>query len=390
MSEEEVFLSHPARVRMLDDEAVRQLQNHLRERGYAGDIDAESLFFWRAEISNTLLDSHFTHMNEKTLRNYAEDSEIGVSFLRGHRRNDLAVGYSLRGLLEEEGTRKRVVTDFYTIRGLQETDDLIRRMQGGLVRDVSVGFHGGEYWCDICRQTFWDCMHWPGMKYEVKDGDQTKMVVATYEIDDARLSEVSGVYDGSTPSAMILKAQRMASAGLIDEKQVAILEQRYRVKLPAPVRFFTVSEGITQHKERMMELTLDEKQLERVVGVFIDQGVIPADKRETIEAKDIGDAVVTLATRYMRRESAAKDGEQYREDLVNTAIAEGVRAHGNDFKVDNYRLILTGAPLETIKTITADFKKVADSVLPAGRSSVQDDETPVAKEVSLAPDSAFA
>lgn len=387
---EEIFLSHMARVRLLEDSALGELRQLLQERGYAGETDPESLFFWRAEISNTLLDSHFTHMNEKTLRNYAEDSEIGVSFLRGHRRTDLAVGYSLRGTLEDEGTRKRVVTDFYTIRGLHETDDLIRRMQGGLVRDVSVGFHGGEYWCDICRQTFWDCMHWPGMKYEVKDGDQTKMVVATYEIDDARLSEVSGVYDGSTPSAMILKAQRMASAGLIDQKQIAILEQRYRVKLPSPPRSFAVNSTQKQDKERMMELTLDEKQLERVVGVFIDQGVIPADKRETVEAKDIGDAVVTLATRYMRRESAAKDGEQYREDLVNAAIAEGVRAHGNDFKADNYRMILTGAPLETIKGITSDFKKVADQALPAGRSSVQEDQTPTAVEVDFAPDSVYA
>lgn len=384
---EDVMLSHMARVRLLESEAVRQLRDLLTERGFAASLDPESLFFWRAEISNTLLDSHFTHMNEKTLRNYAEDSEVGVSFLRGHRRNDLAVGYSLRGVLEEETGRKRVVTDFYTVRGLQETDDLITRMQGGLVRDVSVGFHGGEYWCDICRQQFFDCMHWPGMKYEVKDGDQTKSVIATFEIDDARLSEVSGVYDGSTPSAMVLKAQRMAMTGALDEKMRVILEQRYRVKLPTAPRNFAVN---VEERKRTMELTLDEKQLERIVGAFIDQGVLPADKRETVEAKDIGEAVVVLATRYMQREAKAKDGERYREDLINAAIAEGVRAYGNDFKADSYRLLLSGAPLETIKSMAGDFKKFADAALPAGRASVDEDQTPNKQEIeATAPDWAF-
>lgn len=374
---EDILLSHMARVRLLEGDSVRQLRELLRERGYAGDMDDESLFFWRAEISNTLLDSHFTHMNEKTLRNYAEDSEAGVSFLRGHRRNDLAVGYSLRGILEEEATRKRVVTDFYTIRGLQETDDLIKRMQGGLVRDVSVGFHGGEYWCDICRQTFWDCMHWPGMKYEVKDGDQTKTVIATYEIDDARLSEVSGVFDGSTPSAMILKAQRVAAAGLLDQKQTDLLEQKYRVKLQQPPRSF---EFVATNKIKPKESKMEEKDLERlrtVVGATLDEHIIPmaeAIVRENSELKPL-----------------AEQGRQYREDLISTAMTEGVRAHGNDFKVDQYKRVLSSATLEDIKSITADFKKVADTVLPSGRQTVQEDETPEKQEVEVSvPNSVFS
>lgn len=394
---DEIFLSHLAKVRLLEEDAVAEFRNFLREKGYAGDVGDDSLFFWRAEISNTLLDSHFTHMNEKTLRNYAEDSDVGVSFLRGHRRNDLAIGYSFRGILEEEVGRRRVVADFYTIRGLAETDDLIKRMQAGLVRDVSIGFYGGEYWCDICRQTFWDCMHWPGMKYEIKDGDSTKTVVATYEIDDARLSEVSGVFDGSTPSAMVLKAQRMAAAGLIDNKQIEILEQRYRIKLPSPPRTFTVTNQqrtLTYKQKEEETMPMDEKQFSRVSEILVNAKLLPADQRETVDAETAVVLIDKLATRVLALELQAEDGRKYREDLVATAMTEGTRAYGNDFNAEKYKRLLASAPLEDIMSVTADFKKVADVVLPSGRSTVDDDQTPekgkVQNEQNYAPDSVFA
>lgn len=358
MTEEILVLSHLARVRAITDTA--DLIVVLKERDILHDISPEDLYYWRAEISNDLLDSHFTHMNEKTLRNYAEDATVGVAFLKGHNRHSLPVGYSVQASVENTGSKMRVLADFYTVRGLEETEDMIKRMQGGILRDVSVGFHGGEYWCDICRQTFFDCMHWPGMKYEVKNGDKVETVVATYEIDDARLSEVSGVYDGSTPDAMILKAQRHAAAGLINARQVEILEQAYRVKLPHKTTF-----AVSNPKERKME-EKDLEKLRTVTGAARDEDVIPiveAMNREIAELKPL-----------------AEQGRQYHADEVQRALEQGVRAFGNDFQAEEYRSVLEGSSIKSVQRFATDWKKVADTVLPAGRSTTDKGEEPPAKD----------
>lgn len=371
MTEETFGLSHLARVKPVTD--VAALLRILEEREVLFDASPESLYFWRAEISNDLLDSHFTHMNEKTLRNYAEDATVGVAFLKSHNRYSLPVGYSLQASVENSGSKKRVVADFYTVRGLQETDDLIARMEGRILRDVSVGFNGGDFWCDICRQTFWDCFHYPGMKYEVKDGDKTKTVVATYEIDDARLSEVSGVYDGSTPDAMIAKAQRHAAAGLIDSRQVAILEQTYRVHLP-----HKTTHAVNFQRETKME-EKDLEKLRTVVGASLDEHIIPmveALVRDNAELKPL-----------------AEQGRQYHADEVQRALEQGVRAFGNEFQAEEYEGVLKGSSIKAVQRFAADWKKVADKGLPAGRQSSESGGEPPEKPKSKSdyvPDEAYA
>lgn len=392
MTEEISILSHLARVRMVNAEVIASLTRLMEERELFGDLNADQLFFWRAEISNTLLDSHYTHMSERTLANYAEDASIGVSFLKGHDRHGLALGYSLRGVVEEEAGRKRTVADFYTVRGLSDTDDLIARMNGGLVRDVSVGFHGGQYICDICTRDFFDCEHWPGFKYQVKEEDTIKSVVATFLIDDARLSEVSGVYDGSTPNAMVLKAQRMANEGRLKPAQVSLLEQRYRVKLPSPTRSFFRSMGNDEAADSTAgggEM-FDEKQTARFVDILVGSGLLAEDQRATLDAETALVLIDKAAARMKGLEPQAEDGRKYREDLIASAIQEGIRAHGNDFNADKYKRLLSSAPLEDIKSVATDFKKVADAVLPAGRATT-DEGTEDEKTVQVpVPDYIFA
>ena len=72
----------------------------------------------------------------------------------------------------------------------------------------------------------------------------------------------------------------------------------------------------------------------------------------------------------------AADGRQYRDDLIATALAEGVRAFGATFNQEVYEPLLRNAPLETIKTMTADWRAMGDSRLPAGRATVERVEEP--------------
>lgn len=366
--EKDAVFSHLARIQIPNTERSAQL------RALLGDRAEDDLYLFDAEISNTLLDSHFTHMSESTLRNYADDATAGVAFLRGHNWRELPIGYSLSGVLSEESGRKRVMAGFYTVRGIPDTDDLIKRMEARLVRDVSVGFHGGRAICDLCGADFWDCRHFPGLKYESKEGDTVKTELATFTIEDARLSEVSGVFDGSTPEAMVRKAQQHAAQGLLNQKQIEVLEQRYRTRLA--VR--------TVHPVKE-ERKMDEKELNELktlLGVGSGDAIVS-------RSKEVVTSLATAEARIKDLEPQAAEGRQYRADLVTSALAEGVRAHGNDFKTEEYKTILESAPLSTIKSMSADWKRVADAALPGGRRSADGAERTKVVETEIYPDAAY-
>lgn len=362
MPEELLNYSHLARVIPAKGERLEEIRSLID-----GDTPSDELFLWDAEISNDLLDSHFTHMSESTLGNYASDAEKGVAFLKGHDWRSLPIGYSVSGELEETSKKKRVVAGFYTIRGLADTDDLIRRMQGGLVRDVSVGFHGGRMVCDLCGQDFWDCRHFPGLKYETKEGDTVKTELATFTIEDANLSEVSGVFDGSTPEAMILKAQRFAKTGRLTRMETEILGQQYRIKLPDNYK----SVGVSIPKENKK---MDEKDLERVRKAVVGIGGFTEETARSLDETSVVGTIETLSQVVRNMQPATNDGIQYRKDLVAEALAEGVRAQGADFDSVTYQTVLESSPLAVVKRMKEDWKKVADKVLPAGRASVNGDE----------------
>lgn len=205
-------------------------------------------FVFAAEASNGNLDSYYTRMHESTLLNFARDLKAGVSLLRGHNHNELGVGYSFGGQYQADPSgqgRGRVIADFYSVPGLPDTNDVIARIRGGLVRDVSVGFHGGQTICSICGGNMWrwsECEHWPGQSYTLADGNGngSTPVVAFGWVRDARLSEVSLVYDGATPGCIILKAQEGARAGRFTEAQIRQIEHRIHAALPSRAKAVAV------------------------------------------------------------------------------------------------------------------------------------------------------
>lgn len=373
MSEEERFF-HVAKVRLLDQNQLRQAMRDTEQFELGDDPD---LFFWDAEISNELVDSHFTHMSERTLKNFAEDAKKGVAFLKGHDVRSLPVGYSVDGVFETGEGRKRTIANFYTSRSLPDGVDLITRMEKRLLRDVSVGFHGGDFSCDICHQDYWDCRHFPGLKYEEKGDDGVvRVITATYEIDNAGLSEVSGVYDGSTPNAMIRKAQLAANRGDLSLAQAALLEQRYRIALPL-TRTFAVPE-VPQGKDE--EMTPEERlsHVRSILGVKTD---------DEVEARitSLGEEVTKAKARIAELEPQAADGALYREALIEEALAEGVRAHGDKFEAESYAELLKGSTVRTIRLMKDGWARVAASTLPAGRSTQGEEQAAAVKEVERVP-----
>lgn len=295
------------------------------------DLGDSEPFIWRAEISSDRLDAYFTHMNERTLRNFAADAIAGVTFLDSHNHRQLGYGQSVTGVFEVEGEISRVMSDFYTVPGISfgsglsyaSTDDFIRAVKTRLARDVSVGFYDGDMICDICGGSFYDwreCPHWPGVEYPVgEQGEQT--VTATFEIDNAHLAEVSAVYDGATPEAMIAKARQQAEAGELEPRVARILEVKYRIK-PDPRQIWP---GV-EIKERSKPMP-DEKS-ERVIELEAQL----AEANAEIE----------------RLKPLVEQGQRAKAALVDWAIAEGTRAHGQNFPADTYREILLNSNLDHI------------------------------------------
>lgn len=361
---------HPGRIALLSQERFVQLRELVAKSADA-DHNPDDLFYFRAEISNDLLDSHYTHMSAKTLANYAEDANRGVAFLAGHDWRSLPIGYSLTGTLETTNNKQRVVADFYTVKGLNETDSLITRIKTGLLRDVSVGFSKGRMICDICSRDFWDCEHIPGLKYQTKNGDVVSEVTSTFTIDDSRLNEVSGVFDGSTPDAMITKVVRMAENGLLDQRQISLIENHFRITLPGVSRVFPVAklEETTGMTEEMIA------RAKVILGVETDE--------EIVERLD------NLTKRLGEIEPQAEEGRQYRKDLIAEALAEGVRAQGNDFDTATYQSVLERSPLAVVKRMRDDWKKNAEQNLHAGRASTDNTKEDKKSKVALIPDEAY-
>lgn len=392
-------------------------------------FDDVTPYFYSAEISSTRLDAYFGRMHESTLRNFAADAGAGVAVLVAHESwRALPIGQSLNGqFLPAQGDQPaRVVADFFLIPGLTTTgqmssDEVITRIRTGVQRDKSVGFNlspradgtRGRYVCDICGGNLMDwraCPHWPGLEYEYTDPatGQSSMRLATFTVFDAGLSEVSSVYDGATPGAVILKARAANSEGLTD-RQITLLEQRYRTRLPARR---IVSPGVTligdgttvtlpqeramppsptPAEERATSAPLAEMTADLVEGTPDDAGSLRQIMAACDDAGAPSDLLAPARVRWLadeltRLRSLADDGRAYRDDLVAEALAEGVRALGQGFREETYRGLLTAAPVATIRQFRDDWREQAATRLPSGRQSRDDaDREPAPKADSPLP-----
>lgn len=383
----EPIFSYPAHVRLVtaQERSADLLAKAKSNSAYDPTIfDERTPFFWMAEISNDQIDSYYTRMLPSTLRNFAEGARAGVSFLNSHRHYELPFGRSLDGRLEENGERSRVLADFYTLPGLNlngiTTDDFITGVRAGIVSDVSVGFHGGTHFCDICKANYlsWDCPHLAGMKYELQGSEG--LVIATVGIDNALLSEVSGVYDGATPDATIIKARQMAEAGELKPDAVRTMEARYRTHFVVN-RSFAVAKPQEGNK---MDFEQIVNQIREALGIdakadvagAVSELLASSERVQALET-EIGKVTAALAAaqdRVKELEPQAEDGRAYREDLITEALAEGVRALGDKFNAESYGSLLRGSPLSVIKQMKTDWEGIASARFAGGRQTTDQGE----------------
>jgi hypothetical protein len=89
-------------------------------------------------------------------------------------------------------------------------------------------------------------------------------------------------------------------------------------------------------------------------------------------------------------EPQAADGRAYRENLINEALAEGVRAYGDKFNRATYEAALKPAALDLIRQMKTDWATVGDSRFAGGRQTVDDSQAPgTQKKRAYVPASAY-
>lgn len=398
------------------------------------DLTAESPFLFPAMVSNSILDAYYTHMSEQTLRNFAAEMGVGVAFLDSHRTGRLPVGYSYNGEFinyrpAQGGEAFGAMGLFYVTRSISlgadhsysTTNDYIRAIETRVVRDVSVGFHGGKWGCDLCGEDYWAgrCPHVAGMEYEIA---AEGLRLATVEIDDAHLSEVSAVYDGATPGAAIHKVEQRWNRGEIGRAEREQLQNRFGIALPeipfqiaaaggkdisnsrstdmpkpedevvngaddTPAPAPEAAAGAAQDapEAEAAEATVDVAEAEAVYAAVEEaRAALPANSREVSRT----DVVRTLASKLtaadqentriqqeadaLREQVAtltplAEDGRAYRVHLIEETLAEGVRVLGDAFPSEVYRNMLETATIDHIQQVRQSFVTKAADRFPGGR-----------------------
>lgn len=437
-------------------------------------FDEKNPFTWRVEASSSRLDSYYTRMDEQSLKNYAKDATDGVMFLDSHVKRQLGYGQSVYGEYVagdplSDKNPSRMHADFFTIPGIKlnavDTDSFIDGVRAGVIRDVSIGFIPEAFECSVCgRDPFdwWsmDCMHIPGAYYDKTGKEVTSKSKGTQAfawVKNARLSEVSAVFDGATPGAHIEKAKYLVERGELSRADVTCLERSLRVRLPTTailVPSFTIRgeslvvdsgeaifDGVRYTKgmevsvpkafkrvgsaaaaEQQADSSTEDERApeapEAVVPTAEDErsaetqteGEMPmteeqiralekratdAEKRATdaeqalnavrVAARSAGAdgedepvAVIThLRSEVARLAPLAKDGEDYRTATITEALAEGVRAFGQDnFDEGEYRTMLEGMALKHVILQRDNWKKIGDAAIVGGRKTTSVDNDP--------------
>lgn len=388
--------------------------------------------FWRVQASSNVLDFYSTIMDEATLKNFATDLIDGVSYQDSHNARQNGWGQSIDGqvtrntaetVTETGDTLLTVEGTFYTLLGEtvngQSTTGFLNMIEGGVWRDVSVGFYASDIRCSICGNQSLDgwwkddgCAHVPGLTYQI-EGKKTENL-AWARIMDGHLVEVSQVYDGATPGAAVLKAEQMNAEGRLTEADRAQLNRRLEVRMRAPDRTYalgaipttrggttapTATAGAdrqtTKRGQHMGELTqeqiedLQARDQEYQSASRHIENVAADDYVKLVEGQTLPTRVKALVTgvsslratlierdaEVARLTPLADDGKAYRADLIDEALGEGTRARGKDFKSETYKRNLEAMDIDGIKLMRDDFRAVGDQRLGVGKDVPTDAAT---------------
>ncbi|MBX6333722.1 hypothetical protein IRY61_00060 [Candidatus Saccharibacteria bacterium] len=371
MGEEAEILHFPVRVAPISTSTDSDLEKI--NRLTLEPLTAEDVFTFSGICSNDNMDSYFTRMDPNTtLKNYVEDLQTGVSLQEGHDIFKNPYGRSYDGQLEANQVRGF----WYIVRNMMlngsNTDDMIRAIQSGIIKDMSVGFGGDDvqYICSADGKDLYDTPYWPGDR-----GPDGQPVF--FWIKNARLREVSTVYKGACPGAYIDKARAYAQQGELDLKKMQQLERRYNIRLDDGKRRFYMPKPKEENSVGLLEevrTAIRENKIEKrsIYDVLAAEGETFRQPDDIALRNELGDQATVEGVRALKKE--AEQGRAYVSDLIDKAVQSRVRAQGDKFNADSYKQMLArSGDIDFIKDEINSYEELAKERFMPGRQTIPDD-----------------
>lgn len=392
----------------VDQATLERLLETINRRHSRRALTPEEVYIFPGTPSNQRIDFYGTRMAPSSLANYQADIQGGIALMNSHRTGgfiseaELPIGrifeaellgepIQIGGAEFDQRTGQELLAWHYLLRGVKVTDiandDLIAAIEGGTIKDESIGFTlrpDGRMLCSICGNNYMrydECPHVVFGEYENADGIRHR---AFAWADNAHIAEASLVYDGATPGAMIRKAQELAPT--LEPATLDYLEEHYQVRLRGAQAFIKAAPPRSRSNSTKggdMPITRDpileivrnlagDGEAEALQAVE-DDSAFALGACESIEIRFIAEQqaataqVEALERDLHEREALAAIGQTYRDDLVSAAVEARVRAEGNEFDAERYRRVLTNSgDLDFIKSERQTWEARAQAVLQGG------------------------
>ena len=413
--------------------------NKLAKRALSAD---EVFVFSGKSAGDMLIPGRYMKLSPEILKIMVDDAQKGVSFMLNHNWSNwggiqaVPFGKVFDGRIEnsnDEGETVSMYLDKYIVRDDEIVDGLsanalIKKIETGVLSDTSIGWGTDTMVCSICGMNYYsrDCSHWRGRTYELSDGTKKVCTVTAMPPsiiipkNNNALFEESIVWDGAYPGAVVTQAKHgdviETPSGLftvVDDKEelpertlfrgfyhngdiVTMVKKSDKKKVFAVADTLNTTDSMEKGGENMDEREKKLKEMLDVFGVKLKDGMNESSEillelaekwDETVETiKASAEPLKLKETECIMTQDQKAEYESYRKDTIDSAIAWGVRAMGNDFPVETWTKTFDAMNKKGIEDIAKTWETQAEAKIPAGRKT--DPEAGQEKTLSL-PDDAF-
>lgn len=395
--------------------------NRLAKRTFSNE---EVFVFSGKAAGDMIIDNRYIQLSKELLETFKKDAIGGVSWLLNHSWSSFAEPTTIYGRTfdsqlnpsNENGETVALFIDKYiprsdTLKNGRSANSIIEDIEQGILFDTSIGWGSNKMVCSICNMDYYggECNHFRGRTYQDADGkDKLCFIIAK---NPGYLMEESGVFDGAYKGAGI----SMSNAGDIFEspqgKFLVVDELKELAKDTNVYGIYTSKGELTtfvkksDHKKvyslgsKEGENKVNEKlsKLLETLGVAYKEGETTSEQllNQLAEKWDatvqtIKDSAAPLAQaeptpEYLSKAATteklgnempaddvlkfAKEGIEYHKQVVEDAVAMGVKAQGNEFPAETWKTTFATMGTAAIKDISKTFQKQAEGAIVTGRTS---------------------
>lgn len=347
---------------------VEQYMDRINQMSHV-PLSAEDVFVYQGIISSDAMDSYYTKMDAETsLRNYANDLKAGTPLMTYHETSQSPIGRSFDSSIDVKEDGKTVVRGlFYIVRHTkingESTDDLIRQIETGTLTEMSVGFGGINLWykSSYDGKDIYESRYYPG------DKDENGNLVYYY-IMNATLREVSLVYKGACPDAVVERIRNDLPNMEDAERQIQKYETRFNVRIDMPKQ--RSKEGKRMNIEEITR-AVEKGDLQRgelLKALKVD--ALTDDQRSIL--KELGEdaSIETVRSLKEKAEIGKRAFEEKLDELVKARVAIG-----QEFDQEKYKEQMRSMDVDFIEDQTRLFEDIKKAEFKPGRQTQkQNDE----------------